>query len=86
MAARYVLSEYVERAMAKAAFDKLEDGTYVGHIPACPGVVAFGVSLRECEAELQPTLENWILLSLGLAHPLPVLAGIELNREPAGPA
>ena len=83
MAARYVLSEYVEQAMAEAAYDKLEDGTYAGHIPACQGVVAFGRSLRECEAELQSTLEDWILLGLRLAHPLPVLAGIDLNKEPA---
>jgi len=30
MAARYVLSEYVEQAMAEATYDKLEDGTYGG--------------------------------------------------------
>jgi len=83
MAARYVLSEYVERAMTEAAYDKLEDGTYAGHIPACQGVVAFGGSLRECEAELQSTLEDWILLGLRLVHPLPVLADIDLNKEPA---
>jgi hypothetical protein len=61
MAKRYVLSGYVEQAMAEAAYDKLEDGTYAGHIPACQGVVAFGASLRECEAELQSTLEDRIL-------------------------
>lgn len=83
MVARYVLSEYVAQAMAEATYDKLEDGTYAGHIPACEGVVAFGSSLRECEAELQSTLEDWILLGLRLAHPLPVLAGIDLNKEPA---
>jgi predicted RNase H-like HicB family nuclease len=82
MAKRYVLSGYVEQAMAEAAYDKLEDG-YAAHIPACQGVGAFGASLRECEAELQPTLEDWILLGLRLAHPLPVLAGIDLNKEPA---
>lgn len=83
MAARYVLSEYVGQAMAEAAYDKLEDGTYAGHIPACQGVVALGGSLRECERELQSTLEDWILLGLRLAHPLPVLGGIDLNKEPA---
>jgi predicted RNase H-like HicB family nuclease len=46
--ARYVLSEYVEQALTEAAYDKLEDGTYAGHIPACQGVVAFGDSLRVC--------------------------------------
>jgi len=83
LAPRYVLSEYVAEALAQAAFEKLEDGSYAGRIPPCAGVVAFGTSLRECEYELRSTLEDWILLGLQLKHPLPVIAGIDLNREPA---
>jgi predicted RNase H-like HicB family nuclease len=83
MAPRYVLSDYVEGALAQAAFEKLEDGSYAGRIPPCTGVVAFGTSLRECENELRSTLEDWILVGLQLKHPLPVIAGIDLNKEPA---
>ena len=83
MAPRYVLSDYVEEALAQAAFEKLEDGSYAGRIPPCAGVVAFATSLRECEYELRSTLEDWILVGLQLKHPLPVIAGIDLNREPA---
>lgn len=43
---RYVLSEYVEHAIAQALYDKLEDGTFAGRIPLCKGVVAFGNTLR----------------------------------------
>lgn len=39
------------------------------------GVIAFGKTLRECENELQPTLEDWIFIGLKLGHPLPVLVG-----------
>jgi hypothetical protein len=46
-------------------------------------VIAFGKTLRECEDELHSTLEDWILLGLKLNHPLPVIAGIDLNQEPA---
>ena len=83
MTLRYVLSDYVAQAMAQAVFDKLEDGTFSGRISACQGVIAFAVSLRECEGELQSILEDWILLGLRLGHSLPVLAGIDLNKEPA---
>ena len=82
-AIRYILSEYVEKVMAKAVYDKLEDGTFAGRIPPCKGVVAFGKTLRECEDELHSTLEDWILVGLKLGHPLPVIDGIDLNREPA---
>jgi predicted RNase H-like HicB family nuclease len=82
-AIRYILSEYVEKVMAQAVYDKLEDGTFAGKIPPCKGVVAFGRTLRECEDELHSTLEDWILVGLKLGHPLPVIEGIDLNREPA---
>ncbi|OGG44384.1 MAG: hypothetical protein A3F84_01080 [Candidatus Handelsmanbacteria bacterium RIFCSPLOWO2_12_FULL_64_10] len=77
-----MLSEYVDQDMAQAVYDKLEDGTFAGRIPPCKGVVAFGTTLRECEDELHSTLEDWILIGLKLGHPLPVVAGIDLNREP----
>lgn len=76
---QFVLTHYVERAMAHAVYDKLEDGTYAGRIPACKGVIAFGSSLRECEDELRSTLEDWILVGLKLGHPLPVISKIDLN-------
>jgi predicted RNase H-like HicB family nuclease len=82
-AIRYILSEYVEKVMAQAVYDKLEDGTFAGRIPPCKGVIAFGKTLRECEDELHSTLEDWILVGLKLGHPLPVIEGIDLNREPA---
>ncbi|HHT9137104.1 MAG TPA: type II toxin-antitoxin system HicB family antitoxin [Candidatus Wunengus sp. YC60] len=78
---RYVLSEYVEHAMALALYDKLEDGTFAGRIPLCKGVIAFGNTLRECENELRSTLEDWILLGLKLGHSLPVIGEIDLNRQ-----
>ena len=73
MATQYILSSYVEQAMAQAAYDKLDDGTFHGRIPLCKGVVAFGSALRECEQELRSVLEDWILVGLKLGHPLPVM-------------
>jgi len=82
MAVRFILTEYVNQLMANAVYDKLEDNTFAGRIPQCKGVLAFGDTLRECEDELHSTLEDWILVGLKLSHPLPVVAGIDLNREP----
>ena len=81
--AQCILSEYLHLAMAKATYDKLEDGAYVGKIPECTGVIAFGVTLRDCEQSLQSVLEDWLLLGLKLHHPLPVIDNIDLNEEPA---
>ena len=78
----YILTGYLDRAMAHAVYDKLDDGTFGGRIPPCPGVVAFASSLAECAADLRSTLEDWVLLGMKLAHTLPVIDGIDLNREP----
>ncbi len=82
MNAHYILSDYIDRAMAQAEYDKLDDGAFAGRIPACKGVVAFGATLKECEDELRSTLEDWLLVGLKLKHQLPVVDGIDLNKEP----
>lgn len=67
--------------MSSATFDKLDDGTYAGRVPACQGVVAFGATLMECQRLLQSTLEDWLLLGLRMGHALPVFAGLRLDPE-----
>jgi len=59
-----MLTEYVERAMSKAAYEKLEDGTYCGNIPECPGTIAFGQTLYRCQIELRAVLEGWLLVKI----------------------
>ncbi len=82
MTGQYILSDYLEYALAQAEYDKLEDNTFYGRIPSCKGVVAFGATLRECETELRSTLEDWVLVGLKLGHPLPILNNLNLNGNP----
>ena len=82
MAAQFVLTDYTSQLMARAVYDKLEDGTFAGRIPECKGVLVFGATLRACEDELRSTVEDWIVVGLKLGHSLPVIAGIDLNKEP----
>jgi len=82
MAVSFILSDYISKALDNALYDKLDDGTYGGKIPGFLGVVAFGTTLRECESQLQSTLEDWILIGFKLGHPLPIIDDINLNQEP----
>ena len=82
MPVQYILTEYIDQAMAQAEYDKLDDSTFSGRIPACIGVVAFGATLRQCQEELRSILEDWIFVGLKLGHSLPVIAEIDLNKEP----
>ena len=65
-----ILTGYIDGALSHAEYDKLEDGTFFGRVPECKGVVAFGKSLRECEEELQSTLEDWIFFRVKIRSSL----------------
>jgi len=75
-----MLTEYIRKAMGKAVYEKLEDGTYSGEIPECPGTIAFGRTLQECQAELQSVLEGWLLVKIRHGDSLPVIEGLGLNK------
>ena len=75
-----MLTQYVERAMSKAMYEKLEDGNYCGKIPECQGTIAFGKTLYQCQNELQSVLEGWLLVKIRHGDHLPVLDGLDLNR------
>lgn len=79
-----MLTEYIQAALRHAKYELMENGQFYGSIPQCRGVWAEGATLEDCRAELQSTLEDWLLLGLQLGHKLPVIGGVNLNRkEPA---
>ena len=82
MMARFVLTNDVDQALVQAVYDKLDDGTFAGRVPAGPDAVAIGTTLLACEDDLRSVPEDWILVGLKLRHPLPVIGGIDLNPEP----
>jgi predicted RNase H-like HicB family nuclease len=75
-----MLTKYIQAAMKQAKYEIFrDDGTFYGEIPICEGVYANAVSLEVAREELQEVLKNWILLSLTLKLPLPVLDKIDLT-------
>ena len=76
-----MLIEYVNKAMSKAVYEKLEDGSYSGKIPQCPGVIAFGETLYQCQEELRSVLEGWLIVKIRHGDRLPVIGRINLNNK-----
>jgi predicted RNase H-like HicB family nuclease len=76
-----MLVEYISKAMSKAVYDKLEDGSFSGKIPQCPGVIAFGTTLYECQEELRSCLEGWLIVKIRHGDKLPVIGMIDLNKK-----
>jgi predicted RNase H-like HicB family nuclease len=51
----------VAKALEKAKYKVLDDGTYYGEIEDCPGVWANEKTLEECRQVLQEVLEEWLI-------------------------
>ena len=81
MQGKFVLTDYIEQAMAQAVYEELEDGLFGATIPPCWGVIAFGNTKEECHEELRSVLEDWILTGLVWGDTLPIINGIDLNVE-----
>ncbi|VVB97256.1 Uncharacterised protein [uncultured archaeon] len=75
-----MLIDYINKALSKAVYDKLEDDTFFGKIPDCPGVVAFGITLFECQNELKSALEGWLIVKIRHGDVLPVIDGLDINQ------
>ncbi len=80
-----MLTDYINKAMSDAVFDKLEDGNFAGKIPQCPGVVAFGETLYQCQKELKSSLEGWLIVKIRYGDKLPILGRINLNKRMPSP-
>ncbi len=80
-----MLIEYIDKAMSKAVYDKLEDGSFSGKIPPCPGVIAFGETLHQCQQELKTSLEGWLIVKIRHDDTLPVIGRINLNKRTPAP-
>lgn len=78
-----MLVEFIEAAMNRASYEKLDSGEYYGEIPPCAGVWASGKTLEKCRRELQEVLEDWLLLKIRDGDKIPVIARINLNLRRA---
>lgn len=79
-----VLTDYIHSAMSEANYELLEDKSYAGTIPSCPGVLGFGSTMLECQIDVRSALEDWILLGLRFDDEFQELNGnrLALTMEP----
>jgi len=53
-----MFSEYIQAAIKRARYEKLEDDTWYAEIPGFQGVWANGPTVEECRADLIGALEG----------------------------
>ena len=76
--------EYCEKAIEKAEYKKLEDGTWFAEVPGFHGVWASSNTVEECRKELISVLVEWLVLKLRDQDPIPEINSLRLEiREVA---
>ena len=59
-----MLREYIGRALQKAHYKQLTDGSWFAEIPGLDGVWANGESVEDCRTELAEVLDEWLVLKI----------------------
>lgn len=76
-----MLTEYVEEALKRARYEKIEDEEpYYGEVGELQGVWATGKTLEECRSNLKEVIEGWILLSIKRGLEIPALGTNEIRE------
>jgi predicted RNase H-like HicB family nuclease len=74
-----MLFEYIQGALEKAEYKKLDDGTWFAEIPGFEGVWANRKTVEECRKELVEVLEEWLILKLRDGDSIPTVKDIDIN-------
>jgi predicted RNase H-like HicB family nuclease len=74
-----MFTEYVGKAMRRAEYEQIEDGTFCATIPGFEGVLGTGGTIEECREDLRGALEGWLILGLWRNdESLPKLGNLDL--------
>lgn len=78
-----MLTEYIQAAMREAHYELMEDGRFFATVPSCKGLWADDGTLEGAREQLQDVLEDWILIKARHGDTFPVIAGVDINPQPA---
>jgi predicted RNase H-like HicB family nuclease len=74
-----MIFEYCQKAIEKAEYKKLDDGTWYAEVPGFRGVWANAETVEECRKELISVLEEWIVLKLRDGDVVPEVDGLSVQ-------
>ena len=75
-----MIRRYVDHALRRARYEKLEDGTFCAEVPPLRGVLATGRNLGACREQLGEVVEEWVLVRVAQGLGVPA-AGVGNARR-----
>ena len=73
-----MLLQYIQKALTKAQYKQMDDGTWFAEIPGFQGVWANATTVEECRQELMEVIEEWLVLKIRDRDPVPKIQGVAL--------
>ena len=77
--------EYVQAALERAEYKRLDDGTWFGEIPGFEGVWANNKTIEECRRELVEVLDEWLILKVRDRDIIPKIDNFEIRIKESAP-
>ena len=74
-----MISRYVARALERAQYRLLQDGTFAATVRGLRGVIATGATLEACRRDLADVIEEWVLVRVARGLAVPALDGAAIR-------
>ena len=74
-----MITAYVDKALARARYEVLEDGSFCATVRGLRGVIALGRGVEECRRDLAEVVEEWVLLRVAHGLAIPKLDGVTIK-------
>jgi predicted RNase H-like HicB family nuclease len=78
-----MITRYIERALERARYELLPDGTFAATVRGLRGVVATGATLEGCRRDLAEVVEEWLLVRVARGLDVPSLDGTTVRVRKA---
>jgi predicted RNase H-like HicB family nuclease len=74
-----MISRYIDRALARAHYQLLANGTFAATVRGLRGVIATGDTLEACRRDLAEVVEEWLLVRVARGLSIPSLDGASIK-------
>ena len=74
-----MLLQYIQKALTKAQYKLLDDGTWFAEVPGFDGVWANATTVEGCRQDLMEVMEEWLILKIRDRDPIPQIEGVSLE-------
>ena len=64
-----MITKYLDKALARAKYEALDDGSHCATVPGLCGVIALRRNVENCRRKLAEVIEAWIPVRVSRARP-----------------